>query len=147
MIIVDASIATKWLFTEEHTQDAVDLLTAALAAQERIVAPSLLWIEVANIVRQRMRQAGLTLDQALDLFDRFQEIPVTSHSPSGLSRHALILADRYQLPAVYDAHYIALAQILEADLWTDDRRLVRTLGGKLSFVKWIGDYGGDQTRL
>lgn len=143
MIVVDASVAIKWLFTEERTEEALNLLTAALAAKERIVAPPLLSIEVANILRQRMHGAGLTLAQALDLYERFQKFPITSESPSGLSRQALTIADRYQLPAVYDAHYIALAEILEAALWTDDRRLIRTLGGRLPFVKWIGDYGGE----
>lgn len=140
MITVDASLATKWLFAEEHTDKALDLLATTLSTRERIVAPPLLWIEMANILRQRMRRAGITLNQALELFDRFQEIPITSHSSSDLSREALILADRYQLAAAYDAHYIALAETLEADLWTDDRRLLRALGGKLPFVRWIGDY-------
>lgn len=145
MIVVDASVATKWLFPEERTQEALNLLATALSARERIVAPALLWFEVANILRQRMRGAGLTLAQALDLFDRFQEIPVTSQFPSDLSRQALIVADRHQLAAAYDAHYVALAEILEVDLWTDDRRLIHTLGGRLPFVKWIGDYGGGKS--
>lgn len=145
MIVVDASLAAKWLFAEEHTDQAVELLAATITAGERIMAPSLLWIEVANILRQRIRQTSLTLEQALELFDRFQEIPVTRHSPSGLSRRALLLANQHQMAAVYDAHYVALAEILEVDLWTDDRRLLRALGDKISFVKWIGDYPARQS--
>ncbi|MDO8472300.1 MAG: hypothetical protein Q7T05_00615 [Dehalococcoidia bacterium] len=37
---------------------------------------------------------------------------------------ASVLADRYRLPAVYDAHYVDLAEILEVDLCTDDQRLL-----------------------
>ena len=144
MIVVDASIAAKCLFPEEHTEQAVDLVDATLAAGERIVAPPLLWIEVANILRQRMRRAGLTLAQALDLFDRFQEIPINSQSPSGLSRRALVLADRYQLAAVYDAHYVALAEMIGADVWTDDQRLLRAVRNKVPAVRWIGDYEPQQ---
>lgn len=140
MIVVDASIAAKWLFPEEHSDKALALVEEALTLGQRIVAPPLLWIEVANILRQRMRSAGLTLAQALGLYDRFQEIPIKGQSPSELSRLALVMADRYRLPAVYDAHYVALAETLGFDLWTDDQRLLRALGHKLPLVKWIGDY-------
>jgi predicted nucleic acid-binding protein len=140
MIIVDASVATKWLFSEHHTDRALNLLATALSTKERIAAPPLLWIEMANILRQRVRQAGVTLDQALELFDRLQDMPVTRHAPSNLSRQALILADRYRLPAAYDAHYIAVAEMLGADFWTDDQRLLRDLAGRLAFVRWIGDF-------
>lgn len=140
MIVVDASIAAKWLFREDHTEKALDLATAALVARERILAPPVLWIEVANILRQRMHRFGMPLAQALDLFDRFLEVPVSSHFPRGLVQRALVLADQHQLPAVYDAHYVALAEMLGCDLWTDDRRLLRAVGRKLQFVKWIGEY-------
>ena len=140
MIVVDASVAAKWLFPEEHSDKALGLVTAALTARERIVAPPLLSIEVANILRQRMRRTGFTLAQALDLVGRFQEIPVTTHSPTGLAQRALTVADQYQLPAVYDAYYVALAETLGSDLWTDDQRLLRAVGDKLPFVRWIGDY-------
>jgi len=140
MIVVDASIAAKWLFPEEHSEKALGLVTAALTARERIVVPPLLQIEVANILRQRMRRDGLTLTQALDLFERFLEIPVTTHSPTGLTQRALTMADQHQLPAVYDAYYVALAEMLGGDLWTADQRLLRAVGDKLPSVRWIGDY-------
>lgn len=33
------------------------------------------------------------------------------------------LARQFNLPAAYDAHYLALAERLEAELWTLDRKL------------------------
>jgi predicted nucleic acid-binding protein len=63
--------------------------------------------------------------------------------PSALYRQALVIADTHQLPAVYDAHYVALAQFLGCALWTDDRRLLRLLDGQLPFVRWIGDFQGN----
>jgi predicted nucleic acid-binding protein len=140
VIVVDASVAAKWLLSEEHTEKALALATATISEGERIVAPPLLPIEVANILRQRMRTAGLTLDAALGLFERFQSIPLNVRSPDGLTPRALALADEYRLPAVYDAHYVALAGMLGCDLWTNDQRLLRAVSGKLSFVRWVGDY-------
>jgi len=64
-------------------------------------------------------------------------------SPQALApvhRRALQLADTYNLPAAYDAHYLALAEAFGCELWTDDQRLLRRVGGALDFVRWIGDY-------
>jgi predicted nucleic acid-binding protein len=44
------------------------------------------------------------------------------------------------LAASYDANYVELARRLGCSLWTDDRELLQALRGRLSFVRWIGDY-------
>lgn len=144
MIAVDASLAVKLVLPEEHSDKAKDLYRAAIAAGERLVAPPLLPIEVTNILRQKMRgaQPSLTLEEARELLEQFLAFPVELSVPARLYQRALELADQYGLVAAYDAHYVALAEALACDLWTDDRRLIRTLEGKLSFVKWIGDYQG-----
>jgi len=33
-----------------------------------------------------------------------------------------------------------MAQPYGCSLWTDDQRLLRLLGDRLPFVRWIGDY-------
>ena len=53
---------------------------------------------------------------------------------------ALRLAAEHGLPAAYDAQYLALALTLGCDFWTDDRRLLTQLGGRVDRVKWIADY-------
>lgn len=144
MIAVDASLAVKLVLPEEHSDKTKDLYRAAIAAGERLVAPPLLPIEVTNILRQKMRgaQPSLTLEDARELLKQFLAFPVELSVPDMLYQRALELADQYGLVAAYDAHYVALAEALGCDLWTDDRRLIQTLDGKLSFVKWIGDYHG-----
>jgi len=70
----------------------------------------------------------------------FLAFPIALTSPPGLYELALTLADRYKLPAVYDAHYLGLAQILRCNLWTDDQRLLNTLQGSIPLVKWVANY-------
>ena len=141
MIVVDASLAAKWIMPEEYSEQAKDLYRATIRAGRPIVAAPLLTTEVTNILRQRMRDTPpLARGDALQLLAEFLTFPVELVAPAELHRHALILADDYGLPAVYDAHYVALAQVLRCVLWTDDRRLVRLLAGQLAFVRWIGDY-------
>jgi predicted nucleic acid-binding protein len=141
MIVVDASVVAKWLFpTEVRAADALALLTDTLSRREPIHAPPLLTYEVTNIVRQRMIREGLTLSVGQRLIAQFLALPVLLTTPPTLHVDALALADTYQLPAAYDAHYLALAQYLGAPFWTDDQRLLRLLAGTLPFVQALDTY-------
>jgi len=140
MICPDSSVAAKWLFAEEHSAQASALLRTALTAAEPIIAPPLLSSEVTNLIRQRMRQGELERAAARAVLARFLAIPISFQTPEMLYDRALVLADELNLPAVYAAHYVALAELLGATLWTADRRLLRALGGQLPFVRWIADY-------
>ena len=61
-------------------------------------------------------------------------------TPRGLHERALRLAQDYDRPAVYDMHYVALAQLAGCDLWTADQRLINALNGRLALVKDLRTY-------
>jgi predicted nucleic acid-binding protein len=141
VISVDASVAVKWLLIEEHSDRAIALYEATAKGNQPIAAPPLLPLEVTNILRQRMRtQDGISLVRATEHLAAFLAFPIAFHNPVGLHHQALVLADALGLPATYDAHYLALAEHLACELWTDDRRLIRQVVHSLPFVRWIGDH-------
>ena len=140
MICIDASVAAKWLLNEDYSDRAEALLNRALATPEPLVAPPLLPSEVANILRQRMQRGTLTLIEARALLAQFRAVPISLQAPETIYEQALVLADRYNLPAVYDSHYVVLAQLLGATLWTADEWLLNTLAGRLPFVQAIATY-------
>jgi predicted nucleic acid-binding protein len=146
MICVDASVAAKWVFAEELSDQAEALYRRAVTTGERIIAPPLLPVEVTNVIRQRMRRAKspgeppLSLVEATAIRERFRNFPVQLAMPAELHQRALELADAYGLPAVYDAYYLALAQLLGCAFWTADQNLVNTLQDRLPFVRWLGHY-------
>ena len=141
MICADASVAIKWLLNEERSDRARALYSAAVQTREPIVAPPLLPLEVTNILRQRMRtRDGLSLVAATQHLEDFLALPIDYHNPMGLHHQALVLADALGLPATYDAHYLALAEHLGCELWTDDQRLLRQVATSLPLVRWIGDH-------
>ena len=141
MICVDASVAVKWILDEERSDRAIALYDAVVQAGQSIVAPPLLPIEATNILRQRMRaNPGLSLIDATDQLNDFLALPIEYHNPVGLHYQALVLADALGLPVTYDAHYLALAEHLGCELWTDDQRLLRNVASSLPFVRWIGDH-------
>ncbi|MDO8672780.1 MAG: type II toxin-antitoxin system VapC family toxin [Dehalococcoidia bacterium] len=140
MICVDSSVAAKWVFLEEYSQQARALLRVSLEQQEPIIAPPLLASEVANVIRQRQRRGQLDLSESRVLLSQFLAVPLSLQMPKTLYDRVLSLADQFDLPAVYDAHYVALAELFGATLWTADQRLLHALSGRLSFVRWIADY-------
>ena len=62
------------------------------------------------------------------------------HHGRDLHRRALELASLLQQGAVYDAHYMALAESLDCELWTADRRFHHAVGASIDNVKWLGDF-------
>jgi predicted nucleic acid-binding protein len=145
VICVDASVAAKWILTEEYSDQARALLRDTLEAAEPLAAPPLLPIEVTNILRQRVRRGDLTLVEAQERLAAFLALPVALDAPDMLYARALEIAEQYNLPAAYDAHYVALAESIDTVLWTDDQRLLHTLGGRIPFVRWIAEYGAEHT--
>lgn len=140
MICVDASLAVKLLFEEEFTQQTDDLFTREAAGGEPVCAPALIRFEVTNVIRQRVRRGLLPSDEAPNYWDDFARIGLAVLSPFPYHRRAITLANQLNLPASYDAHYLALAEWLQCPFWTNDRRLVNSVSARLPFVRWIGDY-------
>jgi predicted nucleic acid-binding protein len=139
-VVVDASVALKWLVMEAYSDVAEQLLRGWLSQGVRILAPALLPIEIANALYKRVRRGELTHDDARKDMTSFLGITLTFASEPALSMRALELAQRHTLKAVYDAHYLALAEREGCDLWTADERLWNSMKGAVDWVRWIGGW-------
>ncbi len=140
MICVDANLAVKWFLVEDFSLEARNLASQCREERQAIAAPFLIDYEVTNVIRQQMVSHGASLEEGLEMLDIFLTYPIALMAPPGLHEAALRISAEFGLPASYDANYVALARGLECSLWTDDRALLQALGGRLSFVRWIGDY-------
>lgn len=120
-LVVDASVALKWLVEEPDSE-------AALALQGRdLVAPALLRLEVANVLRTLVGRGVANRGQALDLLALFQTAPVTIIDPDdALEARALEMALDLGHP-VYDCVYLALSERTGRTLVTADGRFLRAL--------------------
>lgn len=79
MIVVDASLAAKWIFREDNSDRARHLYQFCVQEQLPVVAPPLILSEVSNIIRKRMRRTPfLSRSEALQLLDTFCHILSTS---------------------------------------------------------------------
>ena len=139
LIAVDASSVVQLFFPESNSAQVTALFRDAAVANDDVVGPPLLPIEVTSVVRKRMRRDGLSLARATVVLNDFLAQPIVLLDPPRIHLHALGLATAHSLSA-YDAHYVALAEMLGCELWTDDQRLLRAAQRRLPFVRWIGDY-------
>lgn len=121
LLVVDASVALKWLVKEDGSEAALALRDCNLAA------PALMRIEAANVLRTLVARKAATPDEAQDLFALLRKAPVTivDHDDD-LEGRALELALDLNHP-VYDCVYLALAERMGRRLVTADHRFISTL--------------------
>jgi predicted nucleic acid-binding protein len=107
------------------------------AEGRRLAAPTLLLYEVANSL-YRYQKLGYISASAVELaFKAALALPLELHGGPDLHWRALELAKRFSLPAAYDAHYLALAELLEGEFWTADGELARAVQAALPWVHLV----------
>ncbi len=73
LVVIDASIAVKWVLTEPGDDAALKLLEDFGAGNVDLIAPPLLLAEVASALSKRCRRKELTGTQAQAAYERFEE--------------------------------------------------------------------------
>lgn len=137
--VIDTSVAIKWIIDEEGS-DKADFLRGS-----DMVAPALLRIEAANVLRTIAARKALSDAHALELFFFLQTAPVTIVDANEiLERRALELALELRHP-VYDCVYLALAEQLDRKLITADHRFFRGLADTEHAARAIDLAAFDQT--
>jgi predicted nucleic acid-binding protein len=114
--VVDASALAALLFAEPEADSIAQRLEGA-----RLVAPSLVDFELANVCLTKMRRQPKNRDAlraAFHLLHRLRVETVAADHPAILN-----LAEATGLTAAHDASYLWLARALGAELVTLDRKL------------------------
>jgi predicted nucleic acid-binding protein len=119
-IVVDASVAVKWLIAEEHSA-----LAEALS-DRRMSAPSLLLIECANALLRRARAGDLPAEAVLGKVRALRLAPVRLVPTERHLEGAIALAAEMR-HSLYDCLYLALALDEQAPLVTADQRFVEVV--------------------
>ena len=115
-LVIDASVAIKWVIEEDGTREAISL------RRHRLFAPELLVAECANALWKKTRRNELTRQEARFAARLLQRADVELAPMRALLEPATELAIAMDHPA-YDCAYLALAESLSCDLVTADRKL------------------------
>jgi len=123
-LVIDASIAIKWVIEEEGTSQALTLRRTA-----RLLAPELLVAECANILWKKARRNELSREEALLAARLLQTAAIELVPTRSLLAAATRIAIELDHPA-YDCLYLALAIENDCPFVTADERFLRKLGGR-----------------
>jgi predicted nucleic acid-binding protein len=135
-IVVDASIAVKWFTDEIHAQAARRLLTD----RHDLLAPELIYAEVANAFLKRWRRKEMSRESVDDAVTQFRRAPLKTAATVGLLAAAWQVAVRHDR-SIYDALYVTLAASQSCSLVTADRKLFNALKDHARVVQllWVED--------
>ncbi len=114
-LVIDASVALKWVLDEPQSDLAADLLS------QDLIAPSLWLIEAANALWRRAQQSQLTATEVTERLVELLNAPVTSTAVDEDLLSAAELALELGRP-IYDCLYLAMAIREGAIVVTADRR-------------------------
>jgi predicted nucleic acid-binding protein len=137
-LCVDANLVVR-LVADPKDESIWGLWEQWDAEGQRLAAPTLLYYEVANALYRYRRQRLMSLSSVHLALKAAFSLPLHLFGEAALHQRALDLAERFSLPAAYDAHYLALAEQLGAEFWTADRRLVQAVQPALPWVRPLGD--------
>jgi predicted nucleic acid-binding protein len=113
-VVVDTSLAIKWVVPEIHQPEALSLFAGWTADGTDVVVPSWFACELANVFFQRMRRGDMSLQDAqMAIRSIIVKVSVRDFEPSTAIR-GIELASLLGLRASYDAHFLALAEHLAA---------------------------------
>ncbi len=136
-LCVDANLVIR--LVADPRDEAVQRLWEQWDAEKRqLAAPTLLYYEVTNALYRYRRQGLMSLSSVRLALKAALSLPLHLYDETDLHQRAVDLAERFPLPATYDAHYLALAEQLGTELWTADRRLAQAVQEALPWVRLVG---------
>ena len=137
--MVDASLVIKWLLSEIDSDVALTILEGWIESGTQRFAPFLMPFEVANALHRRVVDGELTTTAGADLLENVLASHIRLRQTGSLHRRALEIATELSQGAVYDAHYLALAEALDCEMWTADSRFYNAANRSAFRVRLVNE--------
>jgi len=123
-LVVDASVALKWLVLEDMSDVAKELS----GTTDILVAPRIIATEIANALARKAIQGAITSQEAAYHFKALPQFLPELMDVDELIEPALKNACALRHP-IYDLIYLEAARRLDARLVTADRRFTAKIAG------------------
>lgn len=140
-LVIDANLVAALVLPLPYSERVAEKIADWKRDGVQLCAPLLLEYEVASILRKAVVSGWMSTDAALGAMWGILALNIRSLPPtSELHTSALRWAERLGQLTAYDAHYLAAAEELGAELWTADRRLAHAAHeAGAAWVRWIED--------
>ena len=134
--VVDASVAIKWFIPEIHSEAALQ----AKQLRQRLHVPAFITMELGSVIAKKIRRGELSRENGRTILKEIPHLPLQRHADERLFPAAYELAlDTQQ--CLYDCLYLALAEAVDGQLITADRKFYKALTGGVfdQRLVWVED--------
>ena len=127
MIVLDSSVALKWIFADEDgAEHAFRAREDHISGKNEIVVPNLFFYEIANVLATKV---DLSAEESLVGFDLIRSFELDARELSNTEfKEAMSLSMMYKVSA-YEASYHVLAANLECPFLTADQKFWKKVDG------------------
>lgn len=145
-ICLDSSVLIKLLVLEDNSDKAATLMQRVVGNNQTVVLPSFSWAEVGSVLRKKVSRKIISPEQSEIAWEAFNNLGILNFiNDSIVMRAAWHIAAREKLPTIYDAAYLAVAEIISrqsnevCEFWTADEALINAVKGK-EYIFNINNY-------
>ncbi len=124
MIVIDASVALDLVLA---TAEGREISSRLHESREDLAAPELIDLEVLQAVRRQVLLKQIEKRRAEDALELYAALPLERFGHRPLAARIWALRDNL---TAYDAAYVALAELLDAPIWTRDQKIANAAGVK-----------------
>lgn len=125
-IVLDSNILAAQVLTLDYSDLAAQKLREWIERDAELFIPSLGLYEVASLLRKAMTIQNLTLQQVNQALQNILALDIQTIEPTPeLLRKSLDWAGHIQQTVAYDSAFLAVAESIQAELWTADKRLAK----------------------
>lgn len=135
-VVVDASVAVKWVVEEDHSTKAAQLLD-----YDALHAPDHWQAEAVNVLWAKVFRGDLTASEADERMTVLLRAPVAATPIADLMPRAFAVSVARTV-TIYHSLYIALAEKRDIPMVTADERLIRQVSADRALARrimWIGN--------
>ena len=134
--VIDANVVLKSILPNALQEECQALLVQL--STHKLHVPALWSYEVTSALTKAVHLEQVTQDEARKALQEIMALGVILIPPDEAQvQGAFDWTLRLNRAVAYDSYYLVLAESLSCDLWTADRKLVRTV--ELPWVRWVED--------
>jgi predicted nucleic acid-binding protein len=136
-IVLDASAAVKAILPNPLQVHCLALVQTFAEVQP--AAPALWAHETTSVIAKAVHFGEITVGEARQSLEKLEVLGVRLFvADANQNRAAFDWALKLKRASAYDSYYLVLAQTLECDFWTADKRLFNAFkDSQLEWLHWI----------